>query len=66
MYPAGHARDATANLKDILSHKFQLLGGLALKESQPIIDRFNNLAKLSTKELANLHDFEITHRGGFA
>jgi 2-methylcitrate dehydratase len=66
MYPAGHARNATANLKDILAHKFQLLGELALNNPQPIIDRFNNLAKLSVKELANLHDFEITHRGGFA
>jgi hypothetical protein len=26
MYPSGHARNTTANLEDILSHKFSLLG----------------------------------------
>jgi 2-methylcitrate dehydratase len=65
MYPAGHARNTTANLKDILAHKFHLLGDLALKDAQPIIDRFNNLANLSAKEVATLHDFEILNRGGF-
>jgi len=30
MYPPGHARNTTADLKDILQHKFKLLGGLAL------------------------------------
>jgi 2-methylcitrate dehydratase len=65
MYPAGHARNTTANLKDILAHKFRLLGELALKNPQPIIDRFNNLAKLTPGELASLHDFEILKRGGF-
>lgn len=64
MYPAGHARNTTANLKDILAHKFALLGDLALKDAKPIIDRFNNLPNLSAKELATLHDFEILNRGG--
>ena len=31
MYPSGHARNTTANLESILSHKFQLLGSLAVK-----------------------------------
>jgi 2-methylcitrate dehydratase len=66
MYPAGHARNTTADLRDILAHKFQLLGGLALEHPQPIIDRFNNLAKLSAKEVATLHDFDILNRGGFS
>jgi 2-methylcitrate dehydratase len=57
MYPAGHARNTSANLKDILSHKFRLLGELALKNPQPVIDRFNNLARLSATEVATLHDF---------
>jgi len=57
MYPAGHARNTSANLKDILSHKFRLLGELALKNPQPVIDRFNNLARLSASEVATLHDF---------
>lgn len=66
MYPAGHARNTSANLADILSHKFTLLGELALDNPQPIIERFNNLAKLSSAEVSRLHDFTILSRGGFA
>ena len=62
MYPAGHARNTAANLKDILAIKFKRLGELAMKNPQPVIDRFNNLAKLSAKELADLYDFEIHNR----
>jgi 2-methylcitrate dehydratase len=63
MYPAGHARNTTANLKDILATKFSHLGKLAIKEPQPIIDRFNSLASLSPNELARLHDFTILSHG---
>lgn len=66
MYPAGHARNTTANLKDILATKFERLGALALKDPKPVIDRLNHLAQLSANDVANLHDFEITMRGGFA
>lgn len=59
MYPAGHARNTTASLKDILTTKFDRLGELALKEPQPIIDRFNNLTRLSVKDLAGVYDFRI-------
>jgi len=65
MYPAGHARNATANLKDILATKFKLLGDLALANAGPVIERFNNLASLSAKELSSLYDFEILDRGSF-
>ena len=34
MFPSGHARNTTANLESILDHKFSLLGGLTLKESE--------------------------------
>lgn len=30
MYPAGHARNTTADLRGILAHKFSLLGGAPL------------------------------------
>lgn len=59
MYPAGHARNTTANLTDILAHKFKLLGELAMNTPGPVIDRFNSLAKLSAAELRDLNDFEI-------
>ena len=34
MFPSGHSRNSTANLKGILNHKNQLLGRLALSESE--------------------------------
>jgi len=65
MYPAGHARNATANLHDILAAKFDRLGHLALDDPKPVIDRLNAIGALSATELASLYDFRIVHRGGF-
>lgn len=59
MYPAGHARNTTANLKDILAHKFQLLGKLGLDDPQTVIDRFNALPGLTAQQVLDLHDFSI-------
>jgi 2-methylcitrate dehydratase len=66
MYPAGHARNTAANLQDILAHKFALLGGLALKDSNAIIARFQNLPRLSASEVASLHEFDLTMQNTFA
>lgn len=66
MYPAGHARNKTANLKDILSHKFALLGDLAFPDgSNPneIIERFQSIEK--ARSLTSLYDFEIASRPGY-
>jgi 2-methylcitrate dehydratase len=65
MYPAGHARNATADLKGILAKKAKNLGALASDDPQPVIDRFNRIASLSAAELASLHDFTIANRGKF-
>ena len=59
MYPAGHARNTAANLKDILAHKFQLLGQLGLDQPQPIIDRFNSLPTLNVQQVRELNGFSI-------
>ena len=65
MYPGGHARNKTADLKDILAHKFQLLGKLAFEKPEPIIERFNNISNLNADELRELNNFEIISRGTF-
>ncbi len=62
MYPAGHARNTTANLEDLLAAKFKLLGELAVKNPRAIIDRFQNLPAMSSKQLSDLYDFEILKR----
>ena len=65
MYPAGHARNTTANLKDILLHKAKLLGALSMSDFDKVIARFNGLAQLSTADLAKLYDFAIETRDGY-
>ncbi|GIW74649.1 MAG: hypothetical protein KatS3mg103_1171 [Phycisphaerales bacterium] len=64
MYPAGHARNTTADLKDILSNKFRVLGELA-GDAQDIVARFEGLADKSSQQIADLHDFEIAYRDDF-
>ncbi|NNF44563.1 MAG: hypothetical protein HKN62_16250 [Phycisphaerales bacterium] len=65
MYPAGHARNTTADLRGILQEKFARLGGLALDEPGPIIERLNGVAQLSASGLKDLYDFTIADRGRF-
>lgn len=58
MFPAGHARNTTADLNGILRHKFQLLGKLALPEGDNVdayIDKLENLENLSAAEVAELY-----------
>ena len=65
MYPAGHARNTTADLNDILNHKFQLMGGLAFDEPGPLIEKFMNVGSLSAEELRGLNDFAIKENTDF-
>ncbi len=64
MYPSGHARNTTANLKDILASKFKYLGALALDNPAPVIDTLNSLETLRPAELLGLYDFTIATRPG--
>lgn len=62
MYPAGHARNTTADLADILRHKWALLGGLALPEGADVaefVGRFEGIADLDGFGMASLYDFEL-------
>lgn len=65
MYPSGHARNTSADLKAILAHKFDLLGRLAMRDPKPVIERFNRIGSLSRVELGTLHDFAIDDHGRF-
>jgi 2-methylcitrate dehydratase len=61
MYPAGHARNTTADLEEILAAKFALLGGMASDDPQPIVDRMNRIGMLSASDLRSLYDFAIAN-----
>lgn len=57
MYPAGHARNTTADLHGILDHKFALLGALCPGDSKTATERSRNLGNLSAADLFDLYRF---------
>lgn len=63
MYPSGHARNTTADLKGILSYKNQLLGKLALEqeELEKFLGKLNNIENLSNKELQDIYYCNIKY-----
>jgi len=65
MYPAGHARNATADLRDILNHKFALMARLASDSPAGLVERFSGLEKKSAGDVASINDFTLANRGGF-
>lgn len=61
MYPAGHARNTTADLRSILEHKFRLLGSLALADPAPFIERLLRLDEADSAELAEFGNVPIVY-----
>jgi 2-methylcitrate dehydratase len=55
MFPAGHAGNATADLTDILDHKFKLLGALATDDFAPAVENLQRIESLSADALAALY-----------
>lgn len=57
MYPAGHARNTTANLKAILEHKFKLLGSIAADklDLDPFIQRLEHLEDCTPSDLESIY-----------
>ncbi|MBX7167492.1 MAG: MmgE/PrpD family protein [Pirellulales bacterium] len=65
MYPVGHARNTSGLLDDLLAHKFRLLAGLGVRDTEALYDRFTNLRARTAAEIAELYDFELNWRGRF-
>lgn len=65
MYPSGHARNKTAKLREILDHKWKMLGALAVSDPSTLVTRLDRLETKSASELAELYKFEIIRRGKF-
>lgn len=59
MYPEGHARSATGDLTALLEHKFRLLAGLGVEDTDALIARFTGLAQKTPQEIADLYNFQI-------
>lgn len=68
LYPAGHARNTDADLKDILAHKFALLGRLAFADGEDVQAHIAKLESLPTTDayhMAGIYDFPIASRPGY-
>ena len=59
MYPAGHARNTTADLDDLLAHKFELLAGLGVDDPGALYRRFTGLAERSPEQIRELFNFTL-------
>jgi hypothetical protein len=59
MYPEGHARSTTRHLASLLDHKFRLLAGLGVEDTDALVARFSNIMKKSPQQVASLYDFRI-------
>ena len=65
MFPAGHARNTTADLKGILDSKFAMLGALAVEKPRRLARTLLAVGEMGRKDLASIHDFDINDRGRF-
>lgn len=64
MFPSGHSRNTTANLKDILNYKNNLLGRLALNQDNLTkkLNELNSIESLSNEQLRSLYECEIIYK----
>lgn len=64
MFPSGHSRNSTANLKDILNYKNNLLGRLALSEGElkEKLSQLNSIENCSNQDLQKLYECKINVR----
>merc|ERR1712190_231940 len=60
MYPSGHARNTTADLKAILQHKNHMLGDIVFADRGTVdsfVGRLTRMKSLSASEVAEVYDF---------
>lgn len=65
MYPGGHARNTTANLRDILRHKWRMLGALAVQDADWLIRRFERLETKNIGEIGRINEFQMQPKSDF-
>merc|ERR1719506_1550714 len=61
MYPSGHARNTSANLRDILDHKNGMLGDIVFAdkaETKKFVSKLQSLKSLSAAETQTIYEFD--------
>merc|ERR1719361_2022966 len=59
MYPSGHARNTTADLKDIMNFKFKMLGELCVSDPSATIQKLSNLPSKSAADVDSLYSIDL-------
>ena len=59
MYPEGHARNTSGNLKSLLEAKFRLLAGQGVADVDELYRRFTGFEQKTAADIARLYDFPI-------
>ncbi|MBS1714325.1 MAG: MmgE/PrpD family protein [Armatimonadetes bacterium] len=68
MYPAGHARNTSADLEGILRHKWGMLGAIAFPDGADVSEPLEKLETVGSMEpyaMAGLYEFEVASRPGY-
>merc|ERR1712232_759184 len=63
MYPSGHARNTSADLKKILGYKNHMLGDLVFEnraEVDAFVGRLQNMKNLSAEDVVKVYDFDYS------
>merc|ERR1719253_417346 len=61
MYPSGHARNTSANLKDILDHKNAMLGDIVFADQgtrDGFVKKLQSMKSLSAAEAQTVYEFD--------
>jgi hypothetical protein len=61
MFPGGHARCTNISAKEVLQHKFKLLGKLGLEKQELIRFMVNvqNISEMTNEDLQDIYDCHI-------
>merc|ERR1712139_685879 len=61
MYPSGHARNTSADLRDILDHKNKMLGDIVFSdaaETKAFVSKLQSLKSLSAADTQTIYEFD--------
>jgi 2-methylcitrate dehydratase len=61
MYPSGHARNTSANLRDILAHKNKMMGDIVFSDdsqTQAFVGKLQSMKSLSAADAQTVYEFD--------
>jgi len=61
LFPGGHAANKTVDLHEVMTHKFKLLGKMAMDKNELInfVLKLENIADMKNEDLATIYEAKI-------